>query len=316
MNKVLVSVVVIFFNEREYIAKAIDSIIDQTYDNIEVLLVDDCSTDGSDLVARDYAEKYDNIRYYRNETNSGPACSRNCGIRNAKGEYVAFLDGDDYAVPERISIQAEYLDQHEDVIAVSGGLRSFTTEGGEYEDLIFDIDDKDLRSRMLFENLFAQPAAMIRRSLFSEHGLLQNEKYRSSQDYDYWLRCLKYGNLHIVPQVLIYYRVHESKSKTFVSRNVKQYDEWMLEIISNGWNACGIDLDEKMVNYVYRTVGSGRYIWRFNDLCMYERLNRIVRSARLPKEEIETVIAVHKELFFRYLLYWMPVRVAKRLLKR
>jgi glycosyltransferase involved in cell wall biosynthesis len=97
-NKSLISVIIIFLNSEEFIQEAIESVFAQTYNNWELLLVDDGSTDGSTNIALQYAEQHgERVRYleHNNRQNRGMSASRNLGIREAKGEYIAFLDADD-----------------------------------------------------------------------------------------------------------------------------------------------------------------------------------------------------------------------------
>ena len=95
-----VSVIVPVYNSEKYLAECISSVIEQTYKNWELLLIDDCSTDKSLDIIKSYADKDMRIRLITNETNSGPAFSRNRGIENATGDLICFLDSDDYYLPD------------------------------------------------------------------------------------------------------------------------------------------------------------------------------------------------------------------------
>ena len=114
-NKPLVSVVMIFLNAEKFIKEAIESVRAQSYDAWELLLVDDGSTDASSTIARDYAAASPGkIRYFDHEghANHGMSKSRNLGIANARGDYIAFLDADDVYKPEKLSAQVSILDAH------------------------------------------------------------------------------------------------------------------------------------------------------------------------------------------------------------
>lgn len=315
MMKDLVSIVINFYNEKEYLAQAIDSMMAQTYDNCEILLIDDCSTDGSRSIAEYYSEKYDNVRYYRNNTNKGLAYGRNIGIINSKGEYIAFMDGDDFSDYDRIRIQVEYLNSNRNVVAVSGLKRNFDNNRF-YRDEQFSENSFELKNLMLFMNPFVHPAAMIRKSLYTKHGLLMNEKYRCSQDYDFWLRCFKYGELHIIPQVLINYRIHDSSANSFAKEHMDIYDEWMSEIILNGWNRRGIYIDKNDVHYIYKELTSGRYIWKLNSISSFFRLKREIASSGLPSQDKEEILDIHRIFFLRYSLYHTPIRVINRIARK
>lgn len=107
-----VSVVTPNYNCEKFIAGTINSVLNQTYTNWEMLIVDDCSTDNSYEIACKYAEKDSRIKVFRNEKNSGAAISRNKAIENANGEYVAFLDSDDIWLPEKLEKQIKFMKEN------------------------------------------------------------------------------------------------------------------------------------------------------------------------------------------------------------
>lgn len=129
----LVSVVIIFLNEERYLREAVESVLTQDYPHWELLLVDDGSTDGSPEIARAFADGNERIRYllHPDRENRGMSASRNLGLLEARGEYVAFLDADDIYLPQRLSRHVEVLRTYPDVaVAASGYLRCFTAESG------------------------------------------------------------------------------------------------------------------------------------------------------------------------------------------
>ncbi len=96
MKKDLISVIIPSYNNEKYLSKCLDSILNQTYSNLEIIIVDDCSTDNSFSVLEKYSKKNKQIRVYKNNTNSGAGYCRNFGLRSAKGNYISFIDSDDY----------------------------------------------------------------------------------------------------------------------------------------------------------------------------------------------------------------------------
>ena len=115
MTEKKLSLVITVFNSEEYLAEAIDSVIDQSIgfrDNISLILVDDGSTDGSEIICRDYQNRYpDNIRYIKKE-NGGVSSARNAGIEAAEGRYLAFLDSDDTWDKDAFKNALCYFDEH------------------------------------------------------------------------------------------------------------------------------------------------------------------------------------------------------------
>ena len=129
----LVSVVIIFLNEERYLSEAIESVLAQDYPHWELLLVDDGSSDSSPEIARAFANRDQRIRClaHPGRANRGMSASRNLGLSQARGEYVAFLDADDIYLPQRLSRHLEVLRAYPDVaMSASGYLRCFTAESG------------------------------------------------------------------------------------------------------------------------------------------------------------------------------------------
>lgn len=126
----LVSVIMPSWNTGKFIAESIQSVIDQTYENWELIIVDDCSTDNTDAVVAKFTDK--RIRYFKNEKNSGAALSRNRALREAKGEWIAFLDSDDLWNPDKLEHQINFMNEH-----------GYTLSYTEYEKI--DEESKPLR---------------------------------------------------------------------------------------------------------------------------------------------------------------------------
>jgi len=136
-DKPLVSVIIIFLNEERFIREAIESVFAQTYENWELLLVDDGSTDASTKIARRYAEQYpERVRYLEHDghQNRGMSASRNLGIRHAKGKYIGFLDADDFWLPEKLAEQTTILSLYPDAAMVCGPVEWWYSWTGDPDD--------------------------------------------------------------------------------------------------------------------------------------------------------------------------------------
>jgi len=138
MNKPLVSAIIIFLNEKKLLREALESVFAQTYDNWELLLVDDGSTDGSTEVARRYAEQHPGKIHYLehdNHRNLGMSASRNLGLRHARGEYIAFLDADDVWLPHKLKQQLQILNAYPAAGMVYGSPQLWHSWTGNPEDI-------------------------------------------------------------------------------------------------------------------------------------------------------------------------------------
>ena len=148
-NQPLVSAIVIFLNEEQFLPEAVDSVLAQTYYNWELLLVDDGSTDSSTAIALKYAEQYpDKIRYleHADHQNRGMSASRNLGINQARGKYISHLDADDIWVAHKLEEQVQILESNPEAVMVYGPLHRWYTwnnnpENAVREDLFgFGVD--------------------------------------------------------------------------------------------------------------------------------------------------------------------------------
>ena len=183
----LVSAIIIFFNAEKFLEEAIESIFAQTYDNWELLLVDDGSTDGSSRIALNYAEQHpDKVFYLEHEghQNRGMSTSRNLGIRHARGEYIAFLDADDVWFPEKLEEQVAILNSNRRAAMVYGRTLIWRTwmkdPANKQRDFMFDLGlqpntlvKPPILVLLLLQGKYQTPTtcnAMIRREVFEEIG--------------------------------------------------------------------------------------------------------------------------------------------------
>lgn len=206
-NKPLVSVIISFLNGEEFIQEAIESVFAQTYDNWELLLVDDGSTDASTEVALQYAEHHPRkVRYLEHDghQNRGASASRNLGSSNAKGEYIAFLDADDVWLPHKLEEQAAILESHPEAAMVYGPALYWYTWTASRDDIHHDLmQELGVQSNTLIEppelltlflrNEGATPCPsgiLVRRNINENIGGFE-EAFRSI--YDDQVYCAKLG---------------------------------------------------------------------------------------------------------------------------
>src|SRR6185312_7739942 len=146
MNRTLISVIIPFYNVEAFLAEAIESVLQQTYDNWELLLVDDGSADSGTKIAKQYAEKYANkIKYLMHEEhqNKGLTATRNLGLQHAKGEYIALLDADDYWLPEKLSTQMAVADAYPKCALIGGAsLYWYSWQDSSKEDVVIQVGCK------------------------------------------------------------------------------------------------------------------------------------------------------------------------------
>jgi len=164
-SKPLVSAIIIFLNEEKFIQEAIDSVFAQTYDNWELLLVDDGSTDHSVQIAQRCAEQYpEKVRYieHPNHANRGMSASRNLGVRSAKGKYISYLDGDDIWLPNKLERQVEILQSNPEAVMVYGPLQLWYSWAGNPEDrkreCLYGVDANGMHP---YSNTLVKPPQLL-----------------------------------------------------------------------------------------------------------------------------------------------------------
>jgi len=215
MDRPLVTVFIPLYNAENYIKETLESILNQTYQHFEVLLVDDGSTDRSVQIVKSFHDE--RIRLIQNGENKGIPYTRNIGLTEAKGNYLAVMDSDDIAYPTRIERQVEYMEQHPDLDVLGSFYETF---GGRVNRVIKEEfhSPEEIKIALLFFSPIANPSSFIRLETVKQHRIRYNPNYFVSQDYDFWVQLSKVGTLYILPEVLLKYRTGHlnitKKSKT------------------------------------------------------------------------------------------------------
>ena len=213
-----VTAVIPVYNRGKYVRNAIDSILAQTFTNFELLVIDDGSTDESVDVVRSYRDS--RISLVCNETNWGVAKTRNRGIQLARGEYLAFLDSDDWAYPQRLAKQVAFLDSHPDYAAVGAWIDWMDGEGRP----LGRIKRKpalpaEIAAQRLFRQGIENSASMARTAVLREYG--HREEYDLSSDFDLWARIAARYKLATLPEVLVRRRMHSGQITQEKAHRVK-----------------------------------------------------------------------------------------------
>lgn len=208
VNSPLVSVIIPVYNGAAYIAEALESILNQTYENIEIIIIDDGSTDNSLDIVKGF--RSDKIKIIVNECNIGLAATRNRGLKAAEGEYIALMDGDDVSFPNRLSAQVNLLEKHPDVGLVSSHFITFEEDlqTGKQSVKKVPLDSDYIAARLPFQSVICCPSAMMRTAVLNDHNLLFNETLKVSEDWDLWYRMSQVANVSNVDEILLYYRKH------------------------------------------------------------------------------------------------------------
>jgi glycosyltransferase involved in cell wall biosynthesis len=211
----LVSVVTPTYNSGNFIAQAIQSVLEQTYQHHEVIVIDDGSTDETKDVLRGF-NSY--IKYLYQE-NRGPSAARNAGIRAARGKYICFLDADDLWVANKLEVQLAFMEHHCDIGLVFSDFEefdadrilrgSFLAEKVFRYDIVSEIPIREAFMKLVMENFIPTSTIMVRKECFEKVGLF-DESLRSVEDRDMLLRIAAHFGIACIPLVLSKKRVHGS----------------------------------------------------------------------------------------------------------
>lgn len=212
MKEPLVSVLMPAFNAEKYIGQAIESILNQSFKDFELIIADDYSTDNTWKIIEKYVKRDKRIKAIKNKKNLYIAGNRNKLIKLAQGKYIAWQDADDISLPKRIEHQYEFMEKYPSV-GIVGGYLQFFDDKGNSSIRKYALDDKTLRKYIFRFSPVAQPSAMIRKRCFDEFGYY-NLKYPPAEDIDMSFRIgtkYKFANLQ---EIVIKYR-ETNNSATF-----------------------------------------------------------------------------------------------------
>lgn len=203
-----ISVVIPVWNGERYLRQTIDSILAQDLPNFELLVINDGSTDGTARILDEYSDE-PRIRIHTQE-NQGLVGTRNCALRMASCDLLAFIDADDLAAPSRLSRQFAYLKTHPSVAALGSHIQCIDPEGRPLRILYYPTGPAEVASALMRHCAIAQPAVMIRRAAAIAVGGYRHAFKYGAEDYDLWLRLSEHHEVDNLPEVLTYYRIHDA----------------------------------------------------------------------------------------------------------
>lgn len=203
-----VSVVMPAYNAEKYIGEAIDSILNQTFNDFEFIIIYDGSTDRTKEIILEYDDP--RIVLLENETNCGIVVTLNKGLDAAKGEYIARMDADDISVPERLTIQVEYMDNNPEIGVLGAGLKKFGDEINE-EKRIFSQNSDQLKAELLFATCIAHPTVVMRKAVLDTFHIRYEIEYAGAEDFLMWWRLSQRTKISTIPDILLNYRIHKSQ---------------------------------------------------------------------------------------------------------
>ena len=262
------SVIIPTYNRAHYICEAVESVLAQTYKNVEIIVVDDGSTDGTEEVLSLYRGR---IRYFYQE-NRGPSAARNAGIQKSTGPYIAFLDSDDLWMPDKLDLQVRYLSEHPDYGLVHTDHEDWIVRDGAVVEVRPDHYDSHhigyIFPEMFLRNEVSTPTVLLRKVCLNKVGYF-DENLLLFEDHDLWLRIARYYKIGYINKKLAVFRRHGdnitdscSRSKAAILRTqmlqnfTMNYPEIIEEI---GRRRVKLSFSESLFCYAYECFDTGDF---------------------------------------------------------
>ena len=221
-----ISIIFPVYNGEKYLRESINSILSQTFESFELILINDCSADGSQKIINEFAKRDKRIVLINNQKNIGLPKTLNKGLESAKGKYIARMDQDDISLEDRLKVQYNYLERHPNIFLI-GSSAVVIDEAGRRMGVFEKYDNyKKIKKKLLKSNPIVHPSIMFR----NKGELFYREKFKtSSEDYDLYLRLLSRGEkITNLPNFLIKYRIGRdslcstSKDQQFYFQKAKE----------------------------------------------------------------------------------------------
>jgi hypothetical protein len=209
MRNPLVSVVMSVFNGQTFLSEAVESILHQSFQDFEFVVIDDGSTDGTVDILSTFAKRDKRVRVVR-QHNQGRPKSLNDGIGFASGRYIARMDADDIAFPNRLETQIDFMEQNPEVGLLGGAFERINSAGQTIDIIRPPLEDSQIRSIMERYNPMCHPAVLMRRDLVVATGGYR-KPLLDADDYDLWLRLAERSKLANLDQVILRYRIHPNQ---------------------------------------------------------------------------------------------------------
>lgn len=270
-----VSVIMPVYKEGRFLANAIESILTQTFQNFELLLICDDLKDSTRVLLNKFAQKDPRIKIHMNTIRLGLVASRNKGCLLARGEYLNQMDSDDISDSQRLQVQIDYLDNYPDIGAVGTGNIYINESGNVIRKFQIPSSPGVVKWTLFFENKLAQSTILIRKDLIQKLGYY-NENYTVSEDYDLWIRASRISKIAIIPKTLLQYRIHKGN----VSRSAR--DEM---------NTCATEINRRFLLYEIENLSN-------RDLEIWNKY--FLKNSLDTKEDIKKIHNILQKLYSRY----------------
>lgn len=277
-----VSVILPVYNAKKYINQTIRSILQQTYSDFELLIVDDCPTDGTMQIVEGFTDK--RIRIIHNKRNMGIAYTRNCALENSRGTYIALMDHDDIALPERLEKQVQFFERNKDIDVVGGRIQLI----GEKDEPISDVwsvntDPQILKALLLFINPYSNSEVMFRKQIVKDNLISYKDNMLGMEDFRFWIECSKVGKFSNVDSLVQYRRIMESsETGSIMQSKLNERLELYAQLQEYSFELSGFKIEKNDMDIIQQVVSDGCGMCRSGTEMrrFYEALSNVILQAR------------------------------------
>ncbi len=207
INHKRVTVLMSVFNGEQYLKEAIDSVLNQTYTDFELLIINDGSIDNSLAIVQSYKDS--RIKLINNDQNLGLINSLNKGITLIQSDYIIRMDSDDICLPNRIEVQVNFMDANLNVGA--SGSHYYQLKDDKHFEIDLPMSTEEINAFLIFNCPLAHPTTIIRKQVLETYHIKYETGYLYSEDYHFWLQLSKVSQLRNLKESLIYYRMHANQ---------------------------------------------------------------------------------------------------------
>lgn len=224
------------YNMKEYIGDTIDSILSQSFENFELVILDDASTDGTSDIIKKYTDK--RIKYFYNDKNEGIIESRNklIDMCSHKYQFLAKIDADDICIDTRFEKQLEFLKRNLEYDVVSSNIEIIPTK----KIVRYSMYNGYIKEELMFSNIINNSSALFRSNIVNKNNVRYDILYRGASDYKFWLDLSKQSDFYILDEALVKYRVHDNQES---SKNRIRQRENGLRLVFETLSHIGLDID-------------------------------------------------------------------------
>ncbi len=243
------------YNCEKYIYESVKSVLNQTYTDWELIIIDDCSNDSTWSIIESINDS--RVRKYKNDTNRGIAYTRNRGIELSNGEYIALLDDDDIYFSTKLERQVDYLEAHQDVDIVGSKVQWIDEKGvviSEPTNVLFSPDE--IRAQSLMENPFCNCEVLFRKRIVEDFEIRYEDNLFGMEDYHFWVRCLVHCKASNIDECLFYHRItSESETSKVAKEKLEEKEQTYNKIRKMAFDLNGIKITNEQLKELNKKFG-------------------------------------------------------------